>query len=300
MAKAAKKTGTEKGELDTWRKRWSAAEGVREEWEKENRTHECYNYWRGDQLVNAQDEFGIRKAQVNKIHPEVRNQIPSLYFYRPFARIIPKPEMADTPGTSLSEQTQLLQDTTNHLIRQERVRFRPSTFLALKESFWAIGIVEVGYSASFTDDPGAERPALRENEDTDIGKNEGKVKLKPEEMSEEDIEAEIQKLQSNLSDEQFYVKHIPANQIMVSCSDKPILEDNDWVGYWEDVPLSDVKKAGKQGVYENTDKLEAVGAGGDSDEERQTAARERYEKNKSKGEVDSVRIYKVWDLRNKT
>lgn len=284
------------GELTTWKKRWKHAEAVREQWEKNCRTNTCYSYWKGD-FPSPTDEFGQRKAYVNKIAPEVKNQIPSLYFYRPFARIRPKMELADTPGSKLSEARQLLQDTANHLIRQERTRFRPSTFLALKESFWAMGTVEVGYSANFTDDPGAQRPPLKEDEKTDIGK--GKIDLDLDNMSDEEIEMEIERLQGTLTSEQFYVKHIPANQMMVSPSDKPILEDNDWIGYWEDVPLEDIKKAGKQGIYENTKNLSAVGMESEEDVGSRQKKEEQVELDKKFGGVERIRIYKVWDLRRK-
>ena len=289
-----KVSGTTKGGLETWRKRWDAAVSTREEWEKRERTKECYDYWRGNQLINPFNKHGVRKCQVNKIHPEVRNAIPSLYFYRPFARIMPKPELEDTPGTTLSEQTQLLQDTVNHFIRHERVRFVPSTSLSLKESFWAMGVCEIGYSASFMDDPNAERPALREKKDTDIGKVD-----EIDDMDEGDIDAEIALLQSSQRSEQFFVKHIPSNQVVVSMSDKPILEDNDWVGYWDDVPLSDVKEAGRQGVYEHTEKLKAGGAS-NIDLDESISAKKQMERDERLGEVDRVRLYKIWDLRTKT
>lgn len=280
---------------ETWKKRWLSAEAVHEEHDKVHRVNDCYNYWKGNQLVNATDKYGVRRAQVNKIHPEVRNQLPSLYFYRPFARIVPQPELEDTPGSDIDSTTQLLQDTVNHLIRIKHTRFRESTHLALKESFWSMGVVEVGYSAEFMDDPGGDRPALKERKDTKLpAPPKDKVEPKPGQDPEEAaLEAEVAALKKGMKSERFYVKHITAEQFMVSDSDKATLEDNDWVGYWEDVPLSDVREAGKRGVYKNTGDLRASG----SDSGDTNTSRMRWKQDNDRGITDRVRLFRVWSLR---
>ena len=153
-------------QVKTWKKRIQAAKDLHDEWEKGNRVQDCYNYWRGDQLVEPFDGNGNRRCQINKIHPEVRNNIPSLYYYRPFARLSATPEQADDPGTQLDTDTQLLQDTVNHLIRDPRAMYRDSTHLALKEAHWSMGVVEVGYTAEFNDAPNVDKPALKEKKDT--------------------------------------------------------------------------------------------------------------------------------------
>jgi len=120
---------SEKGALKTWRKRWAAASSTKKEWEKKDLVNLCYNYWRGDQLEATHDGQGRAKIQVNKIAPEVKNAIASVHFYHPYVRVHPRPEAEDSTGTAILEDTQLLQDTANHLVRQERTRFRESTYL---------------------------------------------------------------------------------------------------------------------------------------------------------------------------
>ena len=294
-------------EVTLWNKRRSAAQSVYEEWVKTYRVKQCYNFWKGDQIKNPTDRFGNRKSIVNLIHADVAEQLPSLYFFRPFARITAQPELADTPGTQIDEQAQLMQDTVNHLIRSEGTRYDPSTRMATKEAHWALGIVEVGYEPDFLDNPTADRPALKED-----GKTKGYQPLFPGqpagrdpnmgvldntdmmELSEDDnLELELQQLKQSLRGEQFYVKHIPAKQFMISQSDKPILLDNDWVGYWEDVPVEDVKRSPAYAAAAKT--LVARMPGDDETQRRQ------MEKNdEESGSPARVRLYKFWDLRNKT
>lgn len=343
----------DQGPVATWKKRIDAAKKLYKKWEDDYRVKTCYNYWRGEQLAQPMDEFGNRRAQINKIHPEVRNNIPSLYYYRPFARIAASPEQIDDPGTTVEEDVQLLQDTANHLIRDPRTMFRDSTFLGLKEAHWALGVVEVGYSADFLDAPNADKPPLKEQKSTkiakplpappvpavpvplgvgappDAGMTVPEVGMAtpppplgasspdmgagapggpslgatpapdlgpaltpapplgpPDEL--QGILAQLEQLKGSLKQEKFFVRHIPSNQMLVSISDMPILETNDWIGYWEDVPLEDVKKCE---AYSNTGDLKA-----NTGDEEGEKAEENY--NDAVGGFDKIRLYKIWDLRS--
>ena len=307
--------------VEVWlKKRIPAADRMRKKWYDDFRVQTCYNYWLGAQLTNPVDEFGQQRAQINKIHPEVKNNIPSLYYYRPFARLSAQPEKADDPGTQIEEDTQLLQDTVNALIRDKQTQFRESTLMGLKEAHWAFACVEVGYSAEFGEAPNVDKPPLKEKKDTKV-----KAAPKPPMMAQQPmmadggaplpdmggaplpdmgmdpslqppdpllaIEEEIKSLQGQLKSERFFVKHIPANHVLISISDMPILENNDWVGYWEDMPLEDVKRAK---AYKNTADLKAnTGQEDDKDRQADDNATE------AEGGTDKIRIYKIWDLRTR-
>lgn len=331
----------EKGSVGVWKKRITAAKDLYKKWEEEQRVKECYNYWRGDQLADPLDEFGRRRAQINKIHPEVRNNIPSIYFYKPFARLNAAPEATDDPGSTIEQDVQLLQDTVNHLIRDPRTTYREATFIGLKEAHWAMAVVEVGYTAEFEDDPGLKRPALKEKKDTKVAKplkeeapllqpdappgpfpplgGEAPIDMGtgipdpmaalgmaapppepipgidtpieiPEPAMGDDlasIQAEIASLKAGIREEKFFVKHIPSKQLLVSISDMPIIQSNDWIGYWEDVNLEDVKESA---AYKNTAGLKPNT--GDPEKDKEEAS---Y--SEATGGTDKVRLYKIWDLR---
>ena len=291
--------------IETLKKRWKAAEEVKETWEAKYRVRENYNYWRGDQLVFPFDEWGNRRVQINKIFPDVRNNIPSLYFYRPYARLTAEPEHTDTPGSQLETRTTLLQDTGNHLVRNPDTLFRQSTFLALTEAHWGCGVVEVGYAPDFGDAPQAKKPPLKEDKKTKLppvpkDEEEDEILAQESPLTDEDgltldmnaaeLKEELSRLKDSLRDEKFYVKHIPSKQVFMSNSDKPILEENDWVGYWEEMALEDVKRVP---AYKNTKNLKAS-YDNKEDEERQRTW------NEETGTEDRIKLYKMWDLRTKT
>lgn len=324
----------EKGSVGVWKKRITAAKDLYKKWEEEQRVKECYNYWRGDQLAEPLDEFGRRRAQINKIHPEVRNNIPSIYFYKPFARLNAAPEAADDPGSTIEQDVQLLQDTVNHLIRDPRTTYRESTFIGLKEAHWSMAVVEVGYTAEFEDDPALPRPALKEKKDTKVAKPlpeepppapmtppgvgmgappldpmapppemgmgagmppepvpglDTPIEIPEPGMGDElaSLQSEIAQLKAGIREEKFFVKHIPSKQILVSISDMPIIQSNDWIGYWEDVNLEDVKESR---AYKNTEGLKPNT--GDPEKEKEEAS---Y--SEATGGTDKIRLYKIWDLR---
>ena len=282
-------------EVKLWRKRKRSAVDLYEKWFEECQVKKSYNYWRGHQYENPFDNMGRPKAMVNKIHADVANRQPSLYFYRPYARITPQPELADTPGTDIDEQVQLLQDTVNHLIRVSGTQFDPSTRLAVLESEWAFGCVEIGYDAKYLESPVAPRPALKEDDKTkaartiEFGQPEDREDTPDPEEDEDEIE--LQAIRESIEREQFYVKHIPSTQVLVSESNRPILENNDWVGYWEDIPVEDVKRSTAYGKAAKNIKPRTS-----EDDKEYTSDTDDDD---GPSETKKVRVYKFWDFRNR-
>jgi hypothetical protein len=111
----------------------------------------------------------------------------------------------------------------------------------------------------------------------------------PIDLQLEEVNGELDSLKQALQNERFYVKHIPAKQVLISNSDMPILECNDWVGYWEDVPLEDVKRAT---AYENTADLKACTHDPEAGKVTLSTDGEFAD-----GTADKVRLYRIWDLR---
>ena len=244
-------------EVKLWMGRVRSAQKAQEEWEKLYDVPLCRQYWTGVQREKD-------KLQINLILPTIRQRIPSLYFYHPFARVQASPAKNDTPGETVDEKAQLLQDTANALVRDPRTGLKEQTLLSLKEAHWAFGCIEVGYSAEFADNPSNKQqaPPLKEDKDT------------------EGVENQYPKV---ISEEWFWTRRIPPRQILVSCPESTIVEENDWVGYWEFQHVEDVKKAA---AYSNTTNLK--GSGG---EEKKDEA--------SDSSLNDVKLYKIWDLRKR-
>lgn len=281
---AAISAASEKEEVAVWMRRMAGSEAVRKKWEQDYRVEDCYNYWRGKQRRDEKDENGDRKAQHNKIHPDVEEALPALFFKAPYGKVLAFPERSDTPGETTNRKKQLLQDNGIALVRDPKTGFSENIEMALKESFWSIGCVEVGYEPDFIDNPLAPRPPLREGEDTKLGPPvTDEYGLSVDQDSEMALlQQELERLREAMRGERFYVKHIQAKQILISSSNKAILENNDYVGYSEDYPLEDVKASP---AYQNTADLKAI---------------DHMKGNDVDGSVDRVRLYRIWDLRTRT
>ena len=256
-------TGEPDKTVKLWMKRVRAADKAREEWESRYEVVRCRGYWSGIQREEATDAGGERLSQVNLIAPAIRARIPSLYFYYPFARVVASPAKSDTAGETVDDKAQLIQDTANSLLRDPRCGLKEQTLLAVKEAHWAFGAVEVGYSADFIDNPSlkAQAPPLKEDENTEGVAQYTKV----------------------VSEEWFWTRRIPPRQILVSSPESTVVEENDWIGYWEYQHVEDVKKAP---AYENT-----TGLKGGSDESKKDGDTDTG--------ADDVKLYKVWDQRTR-
>jgi hypothetical protein len=256
-------TGEPDKTVKLWMKRVNAADKAREEWESRYEVVRCREYWAGIQRDNPTDSSGDRLAQVNLIMPTLRARIPSLYFYYPFARVVASPAKSDTQGETVDDKAQLIQDTANALLRDPRAGLKEQTLLAVKEAHWAFGCVEVGYSAEFADNPALkdQAPPLKEDENTEGVESAPKV----------------------IREEWFWTRRIPPRQIIVSSPESTVVDECDWIGYWEYQHVEDVKKAP---AYSN--KADLKGSGGEKkDGDVETSAQD-------------VKLYKIWDQRTRT
>lgn len=251
-------------DVKLWMKRIRASDKAREDWEARYEVSRCREYWAGIQ----RDDPGAgneRRAQVNRILPTIRQRIPSLYFYYPQVRVTASPAKSDTPQETVDDKAQLLQDTVNSLLRDPRCGLKEQTLISLKEAHWAFGCIEVGYSADFIDNPALKdaAPPLKEDEHT------------------EGV-AEYKKI---IKDEWFWTRRIPPRQVLVSAPECTVVEENDWLGYWEYQNVEDVKKAP---AYKNKMDLK-----GGSDPERR-------EGTEAENQITDVKLYKIWDQRTRT
>ncbi len=281
-------------------KRIAKAKDQKKKWEENYEVDRSHDYVRGFQRDEADevDAQGDKRYQINKILSGLKARIPALFYYFPYVRVRPARGREDTPGSQIQARADLIQDTINTIIRQPRTRFKPETMMSLKEAHWSFGVIEVGYEADWGENPYAQKPILIENDDTEqdleeAGKIQGPVDTDPT-----TLEGILSKLTQVPHQETFYVKHIPARQFYVSGNDKDAIETQDWVGYWEWIYVKDVKRCES---YKNAEEIKATGKGSTEggiwfDKDLAPISKDDIPK-----EVppDMVRIWKIWDQREK-
>lgn len=260
----------DKDRLKKWFGRINSAERCYKKWQEKFRTEELEGFydgtghWSEDELTD-----GKKRYAVNLCFPTVETKLPSMLFYRPRARVESQPTRSDDMGSTMDRRTMLREATVNTFIAKEEVGFEEATSLALLEAHYRFGVVEVGYSADFIDNPNAGKPILKEG--VEVKDERGEAILTPE---------------KTIKSEGIYVKRIPAKQFRVALHGKNRLEHNDWCGYFEWVYTEDIKRNKR---YSNTHGLKATGKiSKDYDTETTEDGEDRSGMSK---------LWKIWDLR---
>jgi hypothetical protein len=286
-------------------KRISNAKDAKKKWEENYEVNRAHDYVRGFQRAR-EDEYdaqGERRYQINKILSALKAKIPTIFYYHPYIRIRPSRGREDTPEGTVTERAALLQDTINTIIRMPETRFKQECMMALKESNWAFGVVEIGYEAEWGENPYAPKPSpLVENEDVEkelgLEETEGpKPTLGPGDEDENEVIEELMGEPDLPHAEAFYVKHIPARQFFVSTNDRSTTETQDWMGYWEWMYVKDIKRTAS---FENTKDLKASGklAASETEYDKELAPMAGEDKTDDIP-ADMIRVWKIWDQREK-
>lgn len=253
-------------------------------WAQEYEVRHLEDYYLGHQR-RAQDGdqgevdlAGHKRYIINLCYPTLETKLPSLLYNRPKAVIEPRPTRGDDVSGHARERAKLREDTLGTFVDDPRTRFMEQTFTALKESHYAFGVVEVGYTMDYIDNPNAGKPMTLPDETT---------MLQPERIpNPEKDPADVESL---------FLKHIPASRFRVSVSSRFPTEWNDWVGYFEWVPLADVVSNPN---YKGTAGLKNSSAlkkefQGPSDSNPNVGE----DADAAKSRTSMVKLWKIWSLR---
>lgn len=241
-----------------------------EVWERKFRCAELESLYDGTgHWTEAEDPRGERYV-INRVFASIETRTPTLLFFRPKARIVPRPTRADDPGSLIDERALLLEDHADTLVADERVGFMDAVQEAQHDANFYFGVVEIGYSADWVDNPSAGKPVLKDD-GTEVMAD-GKPLTHPERV---------------INSESMYVKRIPPEDFRVPLNaGSQNLDQLDWYGYYEWHYVSDVKA---NPAYKNTSSLKPTGK-----------SRKEYQSDEDAEKRDGmVRLFKSWHNREK-
>lgn len=265
---------TEVARVKRWRDRVSAANKVYDKWEEEYQCAVLARYYRGKQWQGVPEEDANRYYVINLIFPTIEMQLPSLMFYHPQVKVEPRPAHADDLNSNAAGRSTLIEDTLQTFIDDPKLHFKTHTLLALRDAPFRFGVVEVGYTADWIDNPNAGKPVLRESDDP---------------MQDEAGEPVTQPAKV-LKGESLFLKRIDPRSFRVSLSGHNITEENDWSGYFEWHYVEDLKRNPR---YKNTANLRAGGVLRDMP---QSNVSDDPDHDKH---IGMVKVWKIWDHRRK-
>jgi hypothetical protein len=226
-------------------------------------------YYYGHQWSGDSQAWDQRKYVINMFYPSIKISMPQAMFSVPSFTIEPKKTRTDDPASDAEAKAKLQEDTLNTVVSDVDFGFSLEAGLALLDAQFRFGIVEVGYSADFTENPLAGKPMLNDDQ-TEMMDETGKAVFNPDVV---------------VNAEKVYMKWIPAKTFRVSMANHNNLEKCDWCGYYEYLNLDDVKA---NPAFKNTAGLTATARyrqnGGGDDEQPPPGM---------------VKVWRIWDLRAK-
>jgi hypothetical protein len=269
---------SEEKRVQSWQSRLASGNRVYQAWDTRFKPSVLQDYYLGKQWQGQAEAEAQQKYTINLIFPTIETQLPSLLFAKPQVTVEPRPPHADDIGSQAGQRAHLIQNVLQTFIDDPRVHFQAHTSLALKDAEFRFGLVEVGYSADWIDNPNAEKPILRDD-GAPMTDGEGQPVREPAKKIKPDSE-------------RVYLKRIPPQTARVSPSQRNILEENDWFAYYEWHYVEDVKA---NPTYRHTDKLKAGGSLAslvkpEDAGEGQDGPQDR---------AHMVKLWKVWDFRTR-
>lgn len=269
---------TEEDRLKVWQNRISASNKKYEDWSKRYNTDRLEEYYLGRQWQGLDDTEADKKYVINMVYSTVEVNKPTMSFSRPQIRVQPRPGRESSMFSLAREKAKLCEDTLQTFIDDPDIRFAMETNLALHEAHFRFGVIEVGYTSDWIDNPNAGKPILKENSDSPLKDSEGNDVVEPERKIER---------------EAMFVRRIPAKQFRVSASSRNGLEQNDWLAYYEWHYAEDIKR---NPLYRGTKSLKSTGAMRDMPEDADLL--KHTDDEDAEEHSGMVKVWKVWDMRS--
>lgn len=259
--------------VKAWDKRIVTASKTHRDWSEEFDTDQLEQFYYGHQWATDDQDWDKRKYVINLFYPAINISKPSLLFGTPKYAVRPRPSRSDDPLSNVEARAKLQETTLNTCASDPRIGFEDETGLAVIDAMFRFGVLYVGYTADFIDNPNAGKPILND---------------KQEAMLDSDG-APVPQPAMALRDEALFLKWIPAKQFLAASNAPNRLQNCDWCGYYEWHRIDDIK-ANKR--YKNTSGLKATGRLKDQDASSAIDDEERQQSG-------MVKLWFIWDNRGK-
>jgi len=255
-----------------WQARLELADEYFQNWKRKFRCDTLNEYYEGFQWKNVDPDF--EAYVLNLVYSTIKIKRPTLLFKRPQFKVEPNPSRADFNPEMAWNVCKLQTDTLNSVVSRGHVEFAENVEMSILDSWFYFGLIEVGYSANYVENPGAPKPALKEDyEPTSerAGKTVGKQSILPDA-------------------ERIFVKRVPAYNFRVGGENHWSLKKCSWCGYWEYYRLSDLLASGTG--FKNTSDLK-VSVSFHDDEPYNSESGDEEQRG------DLVKVWKIWDMRRR-
>jgi len=255
-----------------WVGKITAANARYNKWATQYKCEVLEQYYRGFQWDISKQE-NAAPYTLNMIYSTVKIKLANYLVRNPRVIITPKPGDANFDLEKAIASAQIKESLINTILTDQNSEFAFVLKKAARDSFTRFGVVEVGYSASFIENPNLDKPEYASDRNPEVNKD--RVVTEPRET---------------LESERIYFKYINPKRFRVGANNEAdTLKSCDWVGYYEFVHIKDLAKALKKKVEDFRTEL---GAAAVSPEDPTTDTDPTLEEAE-----DLIKIWHIWDNR---
>lgn len=232
-----------------WLARVIKADKYFDEWHRAFKCNTMEEYYYGFQFQDGSAPLlgsDYERYVINHVFSILEVKKPTLLFQNVMYRVKPRPAAGEWDFVASSKRARTREDVLNTIVRDPDQEFDGEFEMFVVDAFFRFGIMEIGYSADWIENPNAGKPILKTDNtpyvDPDAEKGQDNVIREPNEIPES---------------ERVYMKRIMPWRFRVGGSDGWNFKSCNWVGYYDYVRLEDLK-ANK--TLDNVDKLEYAGS----------------------------------------
>jgi len=271
------------GLAGVWSSRISSANRYYDDWANRFRVEDLEQAYYGFQWDEL-DDPDHASFVLNMIFSSIDIKTPSLLFKEPVFTVSPKPSKSDFDYANATSRARLKEDALNYFVQSSIHNFAQEIELAILDAWFRFGVIEIGYSADWIQNPNSGKPILKSDRTPETDKD-GSVVTEPEFLPEQ---------------EQLYVSRIPSKRFRVGGLDHANLNKCSWYGYLDFQRREDLIAAADRNPGYNKQLI--VESGGDRspdsiefDINRHLTHTERQNFIKDQ---DIIPIWKIWDTRS--
>jgi hypothetical protein len=265
-----------------WLGRVSKANKYYKSWSDRFKCNELEEYYYGFQHGDIRTQGGYEPYVINFVFSTIEVKKPTLLFQNVGFRVKPKPANAEFDFMAAAERARNREDALNTIVSAEDQEFNEEFESFVVDAFFRFGVMEIGYSANWIENPNAGKPILKTDNDPwfDPDPTDGKDNIlrEPDELPEQ---------------EKVYFKRIPPWRFRVGGTDGRSFKKCSWVGYYDFFRAEDIK-ANK--ALKNLAELDFSGARSEDFNDGDSITPEQEDLLKS---GDLVKVWVIYDIRAK-
>jgi len=247
------------------------ANEIYEKWVIDFKVEALKKYYAGEHYQNQTDEY-----YVNMFWSTIERKLPGMIFTNPKFSITPKPAQLATNSDLAFVTASNLSDALFDWTSEDKNNFSSEAEMCCLDAFLGFGVMEVGYSASYSQNPMKLKPAHPQDEDADVSKDEvGEV------------------IDITVDDENVFARQIPFERFRVSSINHRYLEQCEWFGYYEYVRVADLK------ADKNMVDTHLLDSGDHSSVRVGLGISSNYGKSGQEQPPDCVKLWKIWETRTR-